>query len=502
MRKKKTNFASGDSYVVAMSHLDLIIDISLITHCNQSMLALPFSLTPFFDPKSVLIIGASRKESTFNGVVLKNLLEAQYRGKITLLHPFAESVMGIPCLASFDELRTVSKNPVNRPELAIILTSHDLLDIFDALGELKIKYILLQTDLSAKMHSDLDQEQLLAAIHEKIKKYELHVLGPSMIGIIDFHHCFTSSVIPTRSHIIQPNRPDKPGNGVSFLAQSGGLSGACGWWQPQQELPFAKIIHIGKAMDITEAEILRFLFEDPKTSLIIMYLKTFPKDYIPVLKEFYLEKPVLYKFVGKDSTLEPDFRAAGAISVENYIELFDFSKVFLWCPPPSTTAVGIIGPSSGAINLIIAEMRKQDIHLAELHDDARLMILDKVGGSTCVLGNPVDYWPPKEFVGRQICQIYYDASCALLEDDHVGALFLALEFFNEIEFDFGIFAKIRKQYPTKPIIAILIQAEREGAKRIVDIGSSLQIPVFVDEIERGVRALKCLIDFYQIKNSH
>jgi len=132
--------------------------------------------------------------------------------------------------SSLEELRVQSEKSTDKPELAIVLTSHDLLDIFDALGELKIQYVLLQTDLSAKMHSNLDQDELLAAIHAKIVQYDLHVLGPSMIGIIDFHHHFTSSVIPTRSHIMQPNRPDKPETGVSFLAQSGGLSGACGWW--------------------------------------------------------------------------------------------------------------------------------------------------------------------------------------------------------------------------------------------------------------------------------
>ena len=50
---------------------------------------------PFFNPKSILIIGASRNKYTFNGAVVKNLLELQYKGKIYLLHPYAKEILGI-----------------------------------------------------------------------------------------------------------------------------------------------------------------------------------------------------------------------------------------------------------------------------------------------------------------------------------------------------------------------------------------------------------------------
>ncbi|WP_371804392.1 CoA-binding protein [Candidatus Lokiarchaeum ossiferum] len=446
----------------------------------------------FFNPQSIIIIGASRNEYTFNGVVVKNLLEAQYRGKINIYHPFTDELMGIKCLKTLDEINAISP----QPDLAIILTQHNILTTVEFLGQNNIQKIMIETDTSVKK-SPFEAEQLIINLENLAKKWDLQIMGPSMIGIIDFQNRFTSSVIPTRSHIIQPNLKNRPDKGVSFLAQSGGLTGACGWWSPRQKIPFAKIIHIGKSITISEADILDFLFEDEATLLIILYLKDIPSTFIDVLLKNKQKKPVLYKCVGKDQIHEEAFQQAGAIKVDNYIELFEFAKVFLWCPPPKNNSVGIIGPSSGAINLLISEMRNQNIHLAPLSNENRDAILDKVGGSTCALGNPVDFWPPKEFVGTQICQVYYNASNSLLQDQNVGTLFLALEFFTEIEFNFSIFENIKRRFPNKPIIAITIQAEKEGQNRIIEIGTDLQIPVFVDEVERGIKALKCLLKYYE-----
>ncbi len=452
-------------------------------------------INPFFDPKSVVIIGASRNEYTFNGILLKNLLEVQYKGKIYIVHPYTDIVMGIPCVNNLEKLF----NNGAKPELAIILTQKNFLQTLELLGKKGVKYILIETDFSQKISKD-KQIILDNSIKKIISEYDLKILGPSMIGLIDFQHFFTSSIIPTRSHIILPNRKDKPQSGASFMAQRGGLTGACGWWAPDQKIPFAKIIHIGNAIDIPEAEMLEYLFEDPHTQIILLYLKEIPEEFNAVLAKYKNKKPILYKYVGKPSKSEQKFRELGAISVENYIELFEFAKVFLWAPPPLSNAVGIIGPSSGAISLIISEMRKQKIHLANLNEENRISILEDIGGSTCELGNPVDYWPPKEFIGTQVCRVYHKASNTLLKDPQVSALFLALEFFTEIEFNFSIFETIKEKYPNKPIICVLIQAEREGAARILEIGTKLQIPVFIDEIERAVRSLKFLLDFYEIKN--
>ena len=229
--------------------------------------------------------------------------------------------------------------------------------------------------------------------------------------------------------------------------------------------------------------------EDKTTKVISLFLREITDEIINVVRELAPIKPVLFFYVGKDEERERKLIAVGGICVSNYIELFDFAKIFLWCPEPKGPNLGIIGPSSGAIYLIVKEMRNQGLSLAKVTQEHRDIILDKVGGSTCKLGNPVDYWPPERFVGTKICEIYNTSSKTLLKDDAVDGLILALEFFIEIEFDFVIFEKIKKTFPNKPIVTILIQAEHEGAKRVIKAASELKIPVF----ENKPAALTALI---------
>ena len=441
------------------------------------------NLEPFFNPKSVLIIGVSRKALSFSYTVLKNLLEIFYQGKLYILNPNASEILGVKSYHSFEDLPEI-------PELAVIVLGKNIVKIVEKLGKKGVKYIAIQTELKPGTNINFVHTKL----NEICEKYGITYLGPSMLGIINFIDNFTTSIIPVRQHIMRENKNIK--EGISFIAQSGGLAGALGWWTPSQKLPISKVIHLGKGYHIDEADILEFFLNDPTTRVISLFLREITVELIEAIKQISPSKPVLFFYVGKDEASEKQLIASGGIPVQNYIELFEIAKIFLWCPEPKGTNLGIIGPSSGAIHLIVREMRKQNLSLAKPSDNSRDIIIDKIGGSTCAYGNPVDYWPPEKFIGIKICGIYNTSAETLLKDDNVDGLILALEFFIEIEFDFSIFKILKEKYPLKPIITILIQAEHEGAKRVMKSASELKIPTFDNEVERAVRGFRLLYDYY------
>jgi len=441
------------------------------------------NLEPFFNPNSILIVGASRKAYTFSYTILKNLLEIFYRGKVYILNPNADEILGVKSHHSIEQLPEI-------PELAVIVLGKNIPHIFEKLAKFGIKNIAIESELRI----DTTDPDLIEELNLISKKYAVSYMGPSMLGIINFINNFTTSIIPVRQYLMQKHRKVK--EGVSFIAQSGGLAGAMGWWNPSQDLPISKVIHLGYGFDIDDADVLDYFKEDNTTKVISLFLREITDRIIKSVKELASIKPVLFFYVGKEEQKEEELISAGGIAVTNYIELFEFAKIFLWCPEPKSPDLGIIGPSSGAIYLIIKEMRKQGLSLAKLTNDHKNIILEKVQGSTCDLGNPVDYWPPERFVGTKICEIYNTSSKTLLNDDAVDGLILALEFFTEIEFDFNIFNNIKKSYPDKPIITILIQAEHEGVKRVIKTASELKIPVFENEVERAVRGFKLLYEWH------
>ncbi len=440
-------------------------------------------LEPFFNPKSILIVGASRKAYTFSSTILKNLLEIFYRGTIYILNPNAEEILGIKSYHSLNELPEI-------PELAVIVLSNNIALIFEELAKFGVKNIAIESEIRMQTTDSAIIEKLILIS----EKYNVSFMGPSMVGIINFNNNFTTSIIPVRQYLMQKHRKIK--EGVSFIAQSGGLAGAMGWWNPSQNLPVSKVIHLGNGFDINDADVLEYFKNDETTRVISLFLKDITDEIIQAVKKLVLVKPVLFFYVGEDDKKEDELIQVGGISVINYIELFEFAKIFLWCPEPKGPNLGLVGPSSGAIQLVTKEMRKYGLSIAKLDSKNRKIILDKVKGSTRELGNPVDYWPPEKFVGTKICEIYNTSSKTLLKDDAVEGLILALEFFLEIEFDFNIFKSIKESYPNKPIIVILIQAEHEGAKRVIKTASDLKIPVFENEIERAIRGFKYLYEWY------
>ncbi len=441
------------------------------------------NLEPFFNPKSILIVGVSRKAYTFSYTVLKNLLEIFYQGKLYILNPNANEVLGVKSYHSLEELPEI-------PELAVIVLGTKIIDIVEELGKYGVKYVTIQSELK----TGINDTDLTLKLHKVCEKYGITYLGPSMIGIINFIDNFTTSIIPVRQHIMRENKNIT--EGIGFIAQSGGLAGALGWWTPSQKLPISKVVHLGKGFHVSEQDIIEFFLNDKTVKVISLFLREISDELIDAVKNVSPYKPVLFFYVGKDELKERELEKAGGISVLNYIELFEIAKIFLWCPEPKGPNLGIIGPSSGAIHLIVKEMRKQHLSLAKPDKESQDIIINKIGGSTCAYGNPVDYWPPEKFIGIKICGIYNTSASTLLKDEHVDGLILALEFFIEIEFDFNIFDSIRRTNPDKPIIAILIQAEHEGAKRVFKSASEIKIPVFENEIERAVRGYRLLYDYY------
>ncbi len=441
------------------------------------------NLKPFFNPSSILIVGASRNLFSFNHTILKNLFEIFYKGKIYILNPNASEILGVKSYSSIEELPEI-------PDLAVIVISQKIVEIIEKLAQFGVKHLTIQSEL--KPGAKYLKTALI--IRDICEKNEITYLGPSMLGIINFVDNFTTSLIPVRKHIMREYKNIKKGVGV--IAQSGGLAGALGWWVPSQKLPISKVIHLGRGFHITESDILEYFLDDNTVKVISIFLRDISSQLIETVKKVSAFKPVLFFYVGKDKVMEDNLKKVGGISVKNYIELFDLAKIFLWCPRPNGPNLGIIGPSSGAIHIIVKAMRDQQLSLAKPGKKSQEIILEKVGGSTCEYGNPVDYWPPEKFIGTKICDIYNISAEALLKDKNVDGLILALEFFIEIEFDFSIFENLIKSYPDKPIITILIQAEREGAKRVLNTASDLKIPVFENEIERAVRGYRLLYDYY------
>ena len=64
-------------------------------------------LTQFFCPRSIAVVGASRKEGSVGHALVRNLIYGGYTGVIYPVNPNAKGIQGIPC---FPDLNSIARS--------------------------------------------------------------------------------------------------------------------------------------------------------------------------------------------------------------------------------------------------------------------------------------------------------------------------------------------------------------------------------------------------------
>ena len=120
-------------------------------------------------PRSVALIGASARQGSVGATVMKNLLEAGFKGPISLINPKYTEIEGRRCYASVSELPEV-------PDLAVIATPPETIPgLIEELGAKGTRAAIALAAGSGPRSKDM-----LAAA----QPYCLRILGPNCIGLM------------------------------------------------------------------------------------------------------------------------------------------------------------------------------------------------------------------------------------------------------------------------------------------------------------------------------
>ncbi len=433
-------------------------------------------LEPFFNPKSVVVCGASNIKGKFGNQIIRNMRNVGYQGKIFLVNPNREEILGIETYKTIRDLPEV-------PELGIIVLSPDkVLKAAQICIEFGIKSIMIEASfLDAKI-----EEQL----RKLARKNNVRIIGSNTIGFINFSDNFTTSIIPVRCNFDGSGR-------IGYIAASGGLAGGCGWWSPSQNIGFSKIAHLGKACDVQKHEVVQYLIDDPATDVVLLHLINLDQNLLNTIIQNHKRKPILYLKANQSNRCMA-LEEAGAIPVDTYNELFEMGKAFLQAPLPKGNKVGLIGPSSGALTLITTKLPLYGFELGKISEKTKQLLREKVlnPNNTDTNLNPVDYWPPIRFDGIEVGEKYTSGIRALLTDENIDAIIVVLEIFKEIEFDIPkYFGTLKDEFPTKPIIIACIQVERPALERITEGLNKIKMLYYINDVERAIKALWTLRSF-------
>jgi acetate---CoA ligase (ADP-forming) len=447
----------------------------------------------FFEPKSVAIVGASRNPLKFGHSLLENLLDLEFKGKIYVVNPNADEILGLkayPRVDSIDE---------DVELVVIIVPALKVPEVLKDCSKKHVKGVVICSSgfrETGEMGQNLENEVLAIA-----KKTGIRVIGPNTTGIVNTSNNFTTSFVAL---------PKLKRGNVAFIAQTGLFAAAAFWWiVSKQPFGISKIVGLGNKCDVDDAEVLEYLAEDQDTRVIAIYMEGVKegRKLFEVFKKVAKKKPIIVLKSGrspagmkaslshtgslavKDEIFDAVCKQTGVIRVNGDLEeLLDITKAFALQPLPKGNKVAIITVSGAGGVMAADECAKHGLELATLSDETLSQIRCRMP-PWAVVNNPVDVEPLFEVVGPE--ESIRIALAATSEDSNVDSvlvLFVAvprlIPIFNAKNI---IIHRLEKPLEQKTMLTQFI-----GFKETVELWTTQleeeNIPVY-SSIERCVKAL-------------
>ena len=307
-------------------------------------------LLPLFRPRSVAVIGASRRPDAVGGLVMRNLVGG-FTGPVYPVNPRADSVL---CVPAYPSLRDVPREI----DLAIVIvpaaTVPAVIDDCRARG---VKAVIVPAAGFAETgpQGRAIQEQLLA----RVRAAGIRMVGPNCLGVINTHP-------DVRLNATFASAPVRPGR-VAMSSQSGALGVAVLESAGSFDIGFSSFVSVGNKADVSGNDLLQYWEDDPDTDVILLYLESFgnPRRFARLARRVARAKPVLAVKSGRSAAgrraasshtaalasseagTDALCRQAGVLRCATLEEMFEVASVLAHQPLPSGPRVAVLTNAGG-----------------------------------------------------------------------------------------------------------------------------------------------------------
>lgn len=350
------------------------------------------TLTPFFDPKGIALVGVSQNPTKLGFSLAQNLVRSGYPGPVHFVNPHGGTLFE----------RTVYSNIQQTPDpvdLAVLLIpAAHVADTLTACGKRGIRAAIVA---SGGFRETGEQGAKLEAACLKIaQEYSIRLIGPNCIGLLDTH-------LPLDATFLPPPGPT-PGD-VAFISHSGAICAAVIDWARGQGFGLSRLVSLGNQADVSECDVLEPVAADPHTHVITLYLEGISdgRRFVEAAKRVTRSKPIVALKVGrfesgqqavashtgalagKESAYNAAFQRAGVIRAETSEELFDWARALAWCPPSPGRGVAVLTNAGGPGVTAADAIESNGLHQAQL-SDATQAALRNILPPAASINNPVD----------------------------------------------------------------------------------------------------------------
>jgi acetyltransferase len=378
------------------------------------------NLKALFEPKSVAVVGASTRAGSVGSDTLNNLIKSGYKGKVYPVNPKVKVLAGLKCYPSLNQIK-------GKIDLALIIVPAPIVpQILKEAGMLGIPAAII---ISAGF-KDAGREDLELKIKAISQKYNIAVLGPNCLGLINPAKKLNLSFAP-----LMPKT-----GGLAFLTQSGALGTAIIDTAHSLGIGFSIFVSVGNKAVIDEADIISYWQKNKKTKVFGIYAEQLNRPEVlgavlDNLRESAVAKPIIIlksgrtkigadasashtgAMAGNDAVYDAFFTKYGMIRANSVNEFFSYLQIFNGNDYLSAKRVAIITNAGGPGILAIDALVGSGLEVAGLSSESKQK-LKKILPLAASNHNPID------LLGDAGPERYRTALEIIARDDKVDSMLI------------------------------------------------------------------------------
>jgi acyl-CoA synthetase (NDP forming)/ribosomal protein S18 acetylase RimI-like enzyme len=315
------------------------------------------SIERFFNPRSVAVIGASRRQDTVGQALVRNLVLGDYTGRVYVVNSTAKAVSGLPAYS------TVGDIPGDVDVAVVAVPAESVQDVvLDCAAKGVHGLIIISSGFAEIGEEGRQRQRRLVGLS---RSYGLRVIGPNALGIIN-----TDPEVSLNASL----STQKPARGrAGFFCQSGALGTAILEKVNNRGLGLSTFVSAGNRADVSGNDLLQYWEEDDSTEVVLLYLESIgnPRKFSRIARRVSLRKPIIAVRSGRTTqgvpmgqavrtigappqAVDAMFRQAGVIQVGTLDDMFDVAQLVAHQPLPRGRRVAIVG-NSDALGLLAAD---------------------------------------------------------------------------------------------------------------------------------------------------
>ncbi len=481
----------GFTFAAQVGEGEVEIDLSVPPDAEQrshaelrDRLATAASIRPFFHPRAVAVVGASREVGSLGYRTLHALVSNRFDGPVYAVNPHATHVGSFPAYRSMRDL------PPGVDLAVLLVPKQFVLAAVDDCAAAGVRALVVITAGFAE--TGPEGRALQDTLLERVRHHGMRMVGPNCMGLLNADPAVRLNAS------FSPVFP--PSGNVAMSSQSGALGLAVLATAQDLGIGMSSFVSVGNKADVSGNDLLQYWEDDERTDVVLLYVESFgnPRRFARIARRVGRRKPIVAvksgrtgagkraagshtaALAGSDAAVDALFHQTGVIRAATLEEMFDLALVLSSQPLPKGPRVAILTNAGGPGILCADACEGNGLSISPLSTEvrARLNALLPAEAST---QNPVDMIAsagPDQY--REATRILLDAE----EVDILVVIYAPIEAADLAPVEAAIHQAVASVARRKPVLTCMMGEGGRGAPRQLRQG----IPCYIFP-EAAARAL-------------